>query len=191
MLYAIKKVTMIKKLLLVLTILTLFSCGDENDDIYKTKSEEFASKKGNFIADFPTKPYYSSIDNQIGLDKFQTHLIRSTLGENKVFSIEYIDYPQYMIKSTSDEQLFAQIVTNFTNKMADSFDLDFQKPIEQHGLKGQYFVLKLNQYAISKGIIGHIEGKIFRNGNRVFTVTYLGRYDKNTDPFMSSFRLLK
>jgi len=182
---------MTRILLLILTILTFVSCGNENDDIYKTKSGEFASKSGNFIADFPTKPSYSAIDNQIGLDKFQLHLIRSTLGPNKIFSIEYNDYPEHMIKSMTDEQLYSQGVTNFSNKMVEAFELEFQEPIEQHGLNGQYFVLKLKQSAIDKGIKGHIEGKLFRKGNRVYIVTYIGRNDKNTDSFMNSFRLIK
>ena len=96
-----------------------------------------------------------------------------------------------MIKSISDEQFYKQGVANFTNKMAESFKLEFQESIEQHGLKGQYFVLNLNQRALNKGIKGHIQGKLFRKGNRVYTVTYLGLNDKNTDTFMKSFRLIK
>ncbi len=183
---------MTKKLLLILTILTFLSCGNESDKmIYKTKGGEFASQAGNFIADFPTKPNYSAIDNQIGLDKFQIHLFRSTLGPNKTFSVEYNDYPEHMIKSITNEQLYSQGVTNFSNRMAEAFKLEFQEPIKQHGLKGHYFVLNLNQNAIDKGIKGHIQGKLFRQGNRVYTVTYIGKNDKNTDKFMQSFRLIK
>ncbi|TXG36697.1 hypothetical protein [Seonamhaeicola maritimus] len=183
---------MIQKLLLTLTILTFLSCGNESDKmIYKTKGGEFASEQGNFIADFPTKPGYSAIDNQIGLDKFQLHLFRSSLGPNKIFSIEYNDYPEHMIKSMTDEQIYSQGVTNFSNKMAEAFKLEFQEPIEQHGLSGHYFVLNLKQNAIEKGIKGHIQGKLFRNGNRVYTITYIGQDDKNVDVFMNSFRLIK
>ncbi len=183
---------MIKNLLLILTILAFLSCGNESDEmIYKTKNGEFASQPGNFIADFPTKPNYSTIDNQIGLDKFQIHLFRSTLGSKKIFSVEYSNYPEHMIKSMTDEQIYSQGVANFSNKMAEAFKLDFQKPIKQHGLNGQYFVLNLKQNAIEKGIKGHIQGKLFRKGNRVYTITYIGQNDKNIDPFMESFRLIK
>jgi hypothetical protein len=183
---------MTKNLLLILIILTSLSCGNESSEtIYKTKSGEFASKTGNFIADFPTKPNYNVINNQIGLDKFQIHVFRSPLGPNKMFSIEYTDYPEYMIKSMSDEEIYAQGITNFSNKMAKSFELEFQEPVEQHGLNGQYFVLRLKQNLIDKGVKGYIEGKLFRNGNRVYTVTYAGHLDKNTDSFMKSFRLIK
>ena len=182
---------LIKKISLLLIIITFLSCSNEANDIYKTKSGEFASKMGNFIADFPTKPKYSSIDNQIGLEKFQLHLFRSTLGANKIFSIEYTDYPEHMIKSMSDEQLYAQGVANFSNKMAEAFNLDFQKSIEQHGLKGHFFVLYLKQSEIDKGINGFIQGKLFRKGNRVYTITYLGEDDKNIDAFMDSFRLIE
>lgn len=180
-----------KNLLLIFTILTFLSCGNEMDDIYKTKSGSYASKTGNFVVDFPTKPIYTTIDNQIGMDKFQIHLFRSTLSRFKVFTIEYTDYPEYMIKSMSDKQLYSQGVTNFSNKMAEGFELEFQEPIEQHGLKGQYFVLRLKQSEIDKGAKGHIEGKLFRKRNRVYTVTYIGLNDKNTDSFMESFRLIK
>lgn len=181
-----------KKLLLILTTLTFLSCGNESGKmIYKTKGGEFASQTGNFIADFPIKPKYSSIDNQIGLDKFQIHLFRSTLGVNKIFTIEYIDYPEHMITSMTDQQFYAQGVTSFANKMAETFKLELQESVEQHGLKGQSFVLTLKQNAIEKGIKGHIQGKLFKKGNRVYTVTYIGQNDKNIDAFMNSFRLIK
>ncbi|WP_445732140.1 hypothetical protein [Mariniflexile sp.] len=182
---------MAKRLILIFTMLTFISCGNENDDIYKTKSGEFASKSGNFIAAFPIKPGYTAIDNQIGLDKFQIHLFRTSLGPNKVFSIEYNDYPEYMIKSMTDEQIYSQGVTNFANKMADSFKLEFQEPIQQNGLKGLHFVFALKKYLVDKGGKGYIAGKLFRNGNRVYIVTYIGENDKNTDTFMESFRLIK
>ncbi len=188
----LKKTKMIKKSLLILTVLAFLSCGNESGKmIYKTKGGEFASQPGNFIAGFPTKPNHSAIDNQIGLDKFQIHLFRSTLGPNKIFSIEYNDYPEYMIKSMTDEQIYSQGVTNFSNKMAEVFKLELQEPIEQHGLKGHYFVLSLKENAINKGVKGHIQGKLFRTGNRVYTITYMGKDDKNVETFMESFRLIK
>tara|TARA_R110002096_G_scaffold435103_1_gene659356 strand:- start:769 stop:1320 length:552 start_codon:yes stop_codon:yes gene_type:complete len=183
---------MTKNLLLILAILTLTSCQSQtNETIYKTKSGEYASKTGNFIAAFPTEPNYTAIDNQIGLDKFQLHLFSATLGPNKRFSIEYLDYPEHMIKSMSDEQIYTQGVTNYSNKAAVSFNLEFQEPTEQHGLKGQYFVLNLKQSELDKGIRGHIQGKLFRKENRVYTITYMGLDDKNVDKFMESFRLIK
>ena len=182
---------MAKQLFLIFTILTFVSCSNTDENIHKTKSGEFASKTGNFIAKFPTKPSYSTIDNQVGLDKFQIHLFRSTLGANKIFSIEYVDYPDYMIKSMTDDQIYSQGVINFSNKMSETFELEFQKPIEQHGLKGLYFVLNIKQVLLDKGVKGHIQGKIFRKENRVYTIAYLGEDDKNIDPFMTSFRLIK
>ena len=44
--------------------------------------------------------------------------------------------------------------------------------------------MNLKQNAIEKGIEGHIQGKLFRKGNRVYTVTYIGQNDKNVDSFM-------
>lgn len=187
-----KKSNMTKQLALIIIILTFISCGNKtNKTIYKTKTGEYASKTGNFIADFPAEPNYSAIDNQIGLDKFKIHLFRLALSQNKLFSVEYYDYPKHMMKSISDEQIYSQGITNFSNKMSDTFKLEFQEPIEQHGLKGQYFVLNLNQNAIDKGIEGHIQGKLFRKGNRIYTVSYIGKEDKNIDDFMKSFRLIQ
>ena len=94
-----------------MTILAVISCGkNESDNIYKTKAGEYASKTGNFVADFPTEPKHTAIDNKIGLDKFQLHLYRSTLGPNKIFNVEYSDYPEHMIKSLPKEQLFNQVL---------------------------------------------------------------------------------
>ncbi len=180
-----------KTLLLILTILILTSCGNSTNDIYKTKSGEYASKSGNFIVRFPTKPDISVIDNKIGLDEFQIHLFRTALGPNKKFSVEYVDYPEYLLKSSSDEQIFTQGITNLANKMSESFELEFQESIEQHTLNGKYFVFRLKQALIDKGVKGYVEGKIFRDKNRVYTITYFGRSDKNVDPFMESFRQLK
>jgi len=183
---------MTKKLLLILTTLIVMSCANEtNENLYETKSGEYASKTGNFIANFPTEPKYSAIDNQIGPDTIQTHVFISTLGPNKIFSIEYHDYPENTIKSLTEEQIYSQGVSNYSNKMVENFTLEFQKPIEQHGLKGQYFVLNLNQTAKDKGIDGHILGMLFKKENRIYTVCYIGKNDKNTGVFMDSFRLIK
>lgn len=144
-----------KHLILFLTFLTLVSCGNEaSDTIYKTKLGEYASRPGNFIAAFPTEPKHSVIDNQLGLDKFQIHLFTSTLGPNKRFTIEYVDLPEHMVASLTDEQYYDQGVANFSAKMAASFDFDFQEPVEQQGLTGRYFVLRLNQNTKDKGIKG-------------------------------------
>ena len=187
-----KNQSMTKKILLILTIFTFVSCGkNESDDIYKTKGGEYASKTGNFVADFPTEPNHTAIDNQIGLDKFQIHLYRSTLGPQKIFNIEYNDYPEHMIKSMSNEQLYNQGVTNYANKMAESFNLQFTEPVEQHGLSGQKFQLELNDNAKTKGLDGFILGRLFRKGNRVYTITYIGVNDKRASSFVDSFRLLK
>ncbi len=180
-----------KTLLLILTILILISCGNSSNDIYKTKSGEYASKSGNFIVKFPTKPDLTIIDNKIGLDEFQIHLFRTALGPNKIFTVEYVDYPEYLLKSSSDEQIFTQGITNLANKMSESFELEFQESVEQHGLNGKYFVFRLNQIVIKKGTKGYLEGKIFRDKNRVYTITYFGHSDKNVDSFMESFRMIK
>jgi len=127
----------------------------------------------------------------MGLDKFQIHLFRSALNPQKIFTVEYYDYPEYMSNSITDEQLYTQGVTNFSNKMAEAFELEFQESIEQHGLKGQYFVLNPKRNVLEKGIKGHIQGKLFRKGNRIYTITYIGLDDNNVDAFMKSFRLIK
>ncbi|TKS57208.1 hypothetical protein [Mesohalobacter halotolerans] len=183
---------MTKKILLILITFAFISCGkNKSDDIYKTKGGEYASKVGNFVAAFPTEPSHTAIDNQIGLDKFQIHMYRSTLGSQKIFNVEYIDYPEHMIKSMSNGQLYNQGVANYANKMAESFNLQYQKPVEQHELDGQKFQLELNENAKSKGLDGFILGRLFRQGNRVYTITYIGIDDERAGSFVNSFRLLK
>jgi len=184
---------MTKKIILIFTVFAIFSCGNDSDsnNIYKTKGGEYASKKGSFIIKFPTEPNYSAINNQIGLDKFQIHLFRSTIGPNKIFNLEYVDYPEYTIKSMSNEQLFNQSVNNYVNKMVESFSLEYQKPIELNGLKGYSFQLKLNNNAKAKGLKGFIIGRLFRHKNRVYTITYVGVDDRRVSDFVNSFRLMK
>ena len=181
-----------KQLLLFVTIFSLFSCGKiEGNDIYKTKGGEYASKTAHFVVDFPTKPKHTAIDNQIGLDKFQIHLYRSALGPKKVFNVEYTDYPEHMIKSMPNEELFDQAVTNYTNKLAESFNLLYQEPVVQHELKGRKFQLELNESAKSKGLDIFILGRLFRKENRIYTITYVGNNDKRAGSFVDSFRLLQ
>lgn len=171
-------------------IFILASCQDTSDVIYKTKGGEFASKTGNFIADFPVVPVHSVIENQLGLEKFELHLFRATLGANKVFSIEYVDYPEYMIQSMTDEQLYNQAITNLSNKMADAFVLGKKEPIHQHGLRGESFILELNENAKKKNLQGFMKGNVFRDGNRFYTVMYIGISDKHVGSFLNSFRLI-
>ena len=177
-----------KILYLIFTILILISCSSDND-IYKTKSGEFATKTGSFIAKFPTEPKLSVIENKIGLDEFEIYLYRSTLGIDKVFTVEYVDYPEYILKSTTDEQLYSQSITNLTNKMSSDFKLESQKPLDQHGLIGRYFFLEfINDVDRNKP---YIEGMIFRKSNRIYTIIYSGIYDKHTIVFLNSFRLFE
>jgi hypothetical protein len=183
---------MIKKIFLIFGFIAIVSCGnDKSDDIYKTKSGEYASRTGNFIAEFPTEPNYSAIDNQIGLDKFKIHNIKSSLGPKKFFTVEYIDYPEHMIKSMSDEQIFEQSINAVANKLADNFVLINQKPIEQNGLLGKSFQLESTDAAKSNGYDAFVLGRLFRDGNRIYTVSYAGVNDKNAGSFVDSFRLLK
>ncbi len=91
----------------------------------------------------------------------------------------------------TDEQIYSHGVTIFANKMADSFKLEFQEPTMHNGLNGVHFVFGLKKHLADKGVKGFIAGKLFRNGNRFYTVTYIGENDKRTDSFMNSFRLIK
>jgi len=179
-----------KVLLLLLITFQLISCQDTSDMIYKTKEGAYASKQGNFIADFPVAPNYSAIDNQIGLEKFQLHLFRATLGASKFFSIEYVDYPEYMVTSMTDKELFNQAITNLSNKMSDAFVLGKKEPIDQHGLRGESFILALNENAKKQKLQGFIKGSVFRDENRFYTILYIGTSDKHVGSFLNSFRLI-
>ena len=180
-----------KRLLLMTLVFCCVACGSDTDKmIYATKGGEFGSQQGNFVADFPTKPKYTLLERQSGTESYEVHTFRSTLGPNKIFTLEYIDYPESTISLFTNEEIYDLSIQNYASQVIENFVLDSQKPIEQHGLKGQYFVLNLNQAALDKGIKGHIEGSIFRSGNRVYTISYTGRLDKNVDTFMESFRIL-
>lgn len=181
-----------KKIGFIFVILALFSCGNEsNDHIYKTKKGEYASKAGKFIVDFPSQPEYTKGNGQLGEENIEIHVFRSTLGPKKIFSIEHDDYPKDMIQNLSNEEVYAQAIENYTQKMVGSFVLQSQKPIKQHGLSGRQFIMNLNKKAKAKGHKGYIVGRLFRNENRIYIVTYIGINDKNTDSFLNSFRLIK
>ena len=181
---------MTKILFSVLISFAFVSCGsNSDDDVYKIKSGEFASRVGGFAAAFPTEPSHTVIENQIGLDKFQLHLFRSTLGAPKNFNVEFYDYPEKLLKGLTDEQLYEQAVKNLSSRMSESFILEHQEPIVQHGLKGVAFQLEWKENATNKDRF--ILGRIFLEGSRYYVVTYVGVNDEHVDPFMDSFRLLK
>lgn len=181
----------IKLFLFVFTVIICFSCGNESNSevIYKTKSGEYASKTGKFIAKFPTEPVYSIVEREFGHETLEVHAFRTVLGLNKIFAVDYIDYPEAYIKQMSDEEILKQAMINYIYQASDSFELDFEKPIEQHGLNGQYFVLRLNENMSKKGAKGHVLVQVFKKENRVYSISYLGHNDKQTGEFLDSFRL--
>ncbi|TXE17264.1 hypothetical protein ES692_09775 [Psychroserpens burtonensis] len=178
------------KLFIVTLFLVMLSCKDDSV-VYKTTSGAYASKTGKFYAKFPTKPNLSIQDNKIGADEFEVFAYRSTLGPNKIFSIEYFDYPGEMVKAMPNEQFLDQAVTNYSYAMASNFELDFKEPVNNGDLKGVYFVLQLKENPAIKGIEGMILGEIFKIGNRVYTITYHGIPDKRVDTFIESFKIMK
>lgn len=178
------------KLFVFIVGVCCISCGNNNsENLYKTKSGEFASKTGHFIAKFPVEPAYSTIERAFGNDKLEIHSFRTVLGPNKIFAVEYIDYPETYINQMSDEEVFKLTKTNYIYQTSGSFELDYEDDIEQHDLKGKYIVLRLTKDLTEKGVNGHFLIQIFKKENRVYTISYLGRNDKQTGEFMDSFRL--
>ncbi|MFT4803038.1 MAG: hypothetical protein ACJAZK_002106 [Psychroserpens sp.] len=178
------------KLFIVTFLLVMLSCKNDSD-VYKTTSGAYASKMGKFYAKFPTKPNLSIQDNKIGIDEFEVFAYKSTLGPNKIFSIEYFDHPGEMIKAMPNEQFLDQAVTNYSYAMASNFELDFKASVNNGDLKGIYFVFQPKENPAIKGIEGMILGEIFKIDNRVYTITYLGIPDKRIDTFIESFKIIK
>ena len=181
------------RLLLYYNIILLLcvSCFDANNsgDIYKTKSGEHASKSGKFVAKFPIKPAYSILDREFGTEVLQVHSFRTVLGPNKIFAVDYVDYPKTYIDQLSEQEVYKLIKTNYIYQSSGLFELDFEQPIEQHGLKGQYVVLRLKENRLKKNVDGHYLIQIFKRENRIYTISYLGINDSQIGEFLESFRL--
>jgi len=183
---------MIKYSLIFLLVITLISCDKkDNDIIYKTKGGDYASKVGNFIANFPTEPDYTKFDRRVMIDTFEINLYRSALSAKRVFNIEYTDYPENTFEKTSNEDVYDEALSNYVRTMSESFTLQHQEVIEQHGLDGIAFQLNTKGKLKKQVTSDYVLGRIFRVGNRVYTITYVGENYKNAATFVNSFRTLK
>jgi hypothetical protein len=170
----------------------IFSCQSEPEDIYKTKSGEYASRKGNFVVKFPTEPTLQIIDNQIGLEKFQINLFRASFGKQQVYSIEFTDFPEHLLKSWDTKQYYDQTIKTIEAQYDGVFIISQQKEITQNNLKGREFVLSLNDNSPkAKNKKGYVEGRIYKINNRVYSIMYYGEDNSKVESFMNSFRLLK
>jgi hypothetical protein len=178
---------MLKKVYSLLLLTLLISCSDS--DIYKTKSDEYASKPGNFIAKFPDEPVKNVIENNIGSEKFETTIFATSLGPNKFFSVTYDDLPTNLIGLTTDEELYDRMIENVLFRLKDAFKVEHKKEITQHGLKGVFYILEFKDKSLRNQ--GYISMKLFRNKNLFYNISYNGKNDKSIDPFMNSFRLIK
>jgi hypothetical protein len=176
------------KLWVLLCLIATTSCKNDSD-IYETTSGAYASKKGKFVAKFPTEPLLSVVENKIGVNEFEVFSYRSTLGVNKIFSVDYYDYPGDMMSAIPDDEFFEQTVSNYVYTMSSNFELDFKEPVEKGNLKGMYFVLQSKEDAAIKGINGMILGEVFKKDNRVYTIIYMGIPDEKVDVFVDSFRI--
>lgn len=180
-----------KLLILVsISVLVIYSCNsDPYQKVYRTTSDEYASDSGHFIAKFPSEPKVTVIENQLGLDKFNIYHFQSNLGANKSFTIEFVDYPKHLVESQTSKQILTQGVTNLINKLGKSFHLQSQTTINQHGLEGEYFVIEIADNNQQQD--AYIEGVLFFNNPRIYTVLYYGQSDNRVEEFIKSFRLKK
>ncbi|WP_320814041.1 hypothetical protein [Flavobacterium sp.] len=177
-----------KKIILVVFFLGQLTISCESD-VYKTKSGEYASVEGNFIAKFPNEPSLNIIDNKVGLQEYKIHHYGTSITPKKIFSLEYIDYPTNEINGYTDSELHTKTIENILFKLQNKFKLEYQEDIIQHGLKGKFFILEFKNETDRE--FGFVMGKLFRVKNRIYSVLYTGKNEKSVDPFMKSFRLLK
>ncbi len=172
--------------LILFTSILFISCASDSD-IYKTKSGEYGSREGKFIVKFPSEPKSSTIDNQIGLDKFQINLYRSTFGVQEVYSVEYTDYPEYAFASKPDAEVLEEMVQSMSNKLGSEFELAAIRETEGHDPVGRRFLYE------TRGEVDpdkpYIIGKVFKKGNRIYTVTFSGKDNNRVAGFIDSFRI--
>jgi hypothetical protein len=178
-------------LIQLLLLIAFSSCSQSEKEIYKTKSGNYASKPGNFIVYFPTEPKLTVIDNKIGTDEFKIKHFRSTLGADKIFSLEYFDYPDYLLKNRETDNILSESVKNMSNKLGDKFYLTQEKFLTQKGIRGKYFVSELKNEFVEKGIEGYAEGIIFLEKNRIYTQMFMGVDNNHTIDFIKSFRTIE
>jgi len=173
----------------------LSSCQTRSKDeteMYKINSGEYASSSGNFVVKFPMKPTLKIIDSQVGTDQHKVYYYEAVMGAQRIYGAEYIDFPESVIKSWGKDQPYNQILKTLESQYKGVFILSKQKPVEQHGLKGQYFEFTLNPNAkVPQGVKGGIKGNIFFVKNRVYSVRYLGENQEQVEPFLKSFRLME
>ena len=177
-------------ILIYLPFLFLYSCNsDDSLKVYRTESGEYVSDSGKFIAKFPSEPKGTIVENQLGIDKFNIYHFQSNLGPNKQFIIEFVDYPKHLVKSQTNEQVYSQGITNLLNKLGKTFRLQSKKTIEQYGIKGEYFVIELSDNTKQQDF--YLEGILFFNNPRLYTVLFYGQSDDKVQEFITSFRLKK
>lgn len=163
------------------------SCSD--NDIFKTNTDEYASRNGNFVAKFPKEPNFSVIKNKIGLDEFDVNLYMCSLTPKKIFTVEYTDYNNGELSNYSNEEIYKQAINNTLFKLQNIFKVEYQEDINQHNLKGKYYILEFKDK--NRRNEGYITMKMFIVQNRFYKIMYTGINEKSTDDFMKSFRLLK
>jgi hypothetical protein len=173
-------------LIATLIITLLSSCNNENQ-INLTKDSEgfYTSKLGNFKIKFPASPVPNVIDNQIGLDKFKIHHYRAVKSKNEIFTLEFIDLPDNILSSISDEaNYYESAINNLSNLYrSKGFELDSKKDILHKGLKGIEF--RFN------GSMGSIIGRLFKVDKTTYTISFMGQpTTSEIENYMNSFELL-
>lgn len=172
------------------SIFFIIACSSNpNNDIYKTKAGEYISKTGRFSIKFPKKPKFNVTDKKIGEDKFVIYSYKTTIDNDKIFSLEYVDFPEHIIKSRTDDALYTQVISNMVSNMPADFELKLIFDTEQDSLKAKYFAFEKNEE--NRDEDPYAEGMVLRKNNRIYTIMYLGAFDEKVNEFIKKFHILE
>ena len=181
---------------LIFLVFLFMGCSNHPpNDLFKTTDGEYASKMGRFVAAYPSKPFHyiaqRKLDDQSDLHH-EFHLIRSTFGDRKVFSVEYFEMDEDFQDHTSTKEIFDLLKKDIQDFLEDvDFVLDYTSGTNIQGFKGFFFSFQPNAKLKRQMPKARAEGKVVIRENRVYYMYYFGIIDRQADKFLESFRFTK
>ena len=178
-----------KVTLIFIALAALTSCGADNTpDLIKFKSGMYGSKQGKFKAKFPAKPRASSRHYEFAQGvEFYEQVFAYKLGNEHVYSISYVDFPDTFFEEQDAEQLFDQSIEAIRTEMGG-----FR--IQRKQINDEPAFEKSITYSMFSSRPGSMmKVKLLRKKNRFYAIYFAcAKRQPNTediDNFLDSFTL--
>lgn len=181
---------------LYIFVLLLLGCNNQpSNDLFKTTDGEYASRMGKFVAAYPSKPFHHisrrKIDEESDFIQ-EFHLIRSTFGDYKVFSVEYFELDEKIVSEYTTEELLEIVKSDIDNFLYEAdFVPGFINQTKLQGSKALFFSYQPNPKLAKQIPTAKAEGKAVIRNNRVYYMYYFGKIDRQAERFLESFRFTK